>query len=51
MNLDWPVGDMNKLFVVVGVKCLVAGAVWLWGMRYLARDTVMPPRRLEAARG
>ena len=41
-------GDMNKSFVVVGVTCLVAGAVWLWGMRHLARDTAMAPHRLGA---
>ena len=35
---DW-FGDMNKAFVVVGVMFLVAGVLWLFGARFLQRDT------------
>jgi MFS transporter, Spinster family, sphingosine-1-phosphate transporter len=35
---DW-YGDMNKSFLLVGFMFLVAGALWLAGIRYLQRDT------------
>jgi predicted MFS family arabinose efflux permease len=39
--------DMRKSFLIVGVAFLVAGMLWLWGARYLARDTERAPRRLN----
>jgi hypothetical protein len=30
---------MNKAFVAVGVMFLVAGVLWLFGARFLQRDT------------
>lgn len=35
---DW-LQDMNKAFVAVGVMFLVAGVLWLFGARFLQRDT------------
>jgi MFS family permease len=39
--------DMNKSFLIVGLAFLVSGALWLWGARYLARDTELAPKRLK----
>jgi MFS transporter, Spinster family, sphingosine-1-phosphate transporter len=38
--------DMNKSFLIVGLAFLIAGLLWLWGARYLARDTELAPKRL-----
>jgi predicted MFS family arabinose efflux permease len=38
--------DMNAAFLVVGCMFLVSAALWLWGARYLARDTALAPTRL-----
>jgi MFS family permease len=38
-NLDWA-------FRVVSVMVLLGGVLWLWGARYLARDTALAPTRL-----
>ena len=35
---DW-FQDMGKAFIVVGLMFLVAGVLWLFGARFLARDT------------
>ena len=35
---DW-FQDMGKAFIVVGLMFLVAGVLWLFGVRFLARDT------------
>lgn len=35
---DW-FQDMTQAFIVVGMMFLVAGALWLFGVRYLPRDT------------
>ena len=40
--------DMSKSFLVVGLTFLIAGVLWLWGARYLARDTEMAPKRMDA---
>jgi MFS transporter, Spinster family, sphingosine-1-phosphate transporter len=37
--------SMALAFTVVGVMFPVAGVLWLWGMRYLARDTKLAPTR------
>ena len=39
--------DMNKSFLIVGLTFLIAGVLWLWGARYLARDTELAPQRLN----
>jgi MFS family permease len=39
--------DMRKSFLIVGVAFLIAGVLWLWGSRYLARDTELAPKRLN----
>jgi len=39
--------DMNKSFLIVSMAFLIAGILWLWGARYLARDTELAPARLS----
>ena len=39
-------GDMNKSFLVVGLTFLLAGGLWLTGMKFLKRDTELAPTRL-----
>jgi predicted MFS family arabinose efflux permease len=34
-------------FRVVSVTVLVGGVLWLWGTKYLARDTALAPHRLD----
>lgn len=41
-----PQCTMNTGFVVVSLLILVGGLLWLWGARYLARDTELAPTRL-----
>lgn len=43
--------DMNKSFLVVGLAFLVSGVLWLWGARYLGRDTTRAPGSLNQAGG
>ena len=33
-------------FLVIGTLVLVGGVVWIWGARYLERDTRLAPTRL-----
>ena len=40
--------DMNKSFFIVGAAFLISGALWLWGARYLARDTHLASHRLPS---
>ena len=43
------IGEENRFrlaFVVVSAVVLLAGIFWLWGARYLGRDTDRAPRRL-----
>ncbi len=40
-------GNMNTGFLVVSVLVLVAGLVWLWAARYLARDTALATKQLD----
>jgi hypothetical protein len=35
-------------FIMVSVAVLVGGLFWLWGARYLERDTALAPLRLES---
>ncbi len=44
-----PKGNMNAGFLLVSFAILVGGVCWLWGARYLERDTALAPRRLDAA--
>jgi hypothetical protein len=44
-----PRGNMNAGFLLVSFAILVGGVCWLWGARYLERDTALAPRRLDAA--
>jgi MFS transporter, Spinster family, sphingosine-1-phosphate transporter len=41
--------SMTLAFTVVGVMFPVAGLLWLWGMRHLARDTERAPTRLTGS--
>ncbi len=38
---------MSRAFTLVGAMFLVAGAFWLTGMRFLARDTELAPARFK----
>jgi len=35
-------------FIVVSVAVLIGGLFWLWGTRYLERDTALAPTRLQS---
>jgi hypothetical protein len=39
-------GGMDFGFAVVSVMVLAAGLFWLWGARYLERDTALAPTRV-----
>jgi MFS family permease len=43
--------DMDTGFIVVSVMMLIGGLLWLWGARYLERDTALAPTRLAAEQG
>jgi MFS family permease len=38
--------DLDTGFIVVSVLMMVGGLLWLWGARYLERDTALAPTRL-----
>jgi MFS family permease len=40
-------GRVDNGFVLVSFLALVGGLLWLWGTRFLARDTALAPTRLE----
>jgi MFS family permease len=42
-------GNMKVAFLVVSATILLGGLLWLWGARYLARDTDLAPTRLTSA--
>jgi MFS family permease len=42
------VTSMQDGFLVVSLAVLVSGLFWLWGARYLERDTALAPTRLDA---
>lgn len=46
---DWIPGKtgMDVAFGAVSVMVLVGGLLWLWGARYLERDTALAPTRLQ----
>jgi MFS family permease len=37
--------DMNRAFLLVSGMILIGGVLWLWGTRYLERDTQLAPTR------
>jgi MFS family permease len=39
--------NQDVSFIVVSLAILLGGLFWLWGMRYLERDTLLAPTRLE----
>jgi MFS transporter, Spinster family, sphingosine-1-phosphate transporter len=41
--------DMDHAFILVGAMFVVAGILWLLGMRHLERDTALAPTRLTRA--
>jgi MFS family permease len=41
-----PGGNMNVGFAVVAFAVLIGGLLWLWGAKYLDRDTELAPTRL-----
>ncbi len=49
MILGWVNGyyaNMNVGFMAISAMFLVAGILWLWGTRYLEKDTLLAPTRL-----
>ncbi len=40
--------SMTVAFLIVSVLILVGGLLWLWGARYLQRDTELAPTRLDS---
>jgi MFS family permease len=40
--------NQDVSFIVVSAMVLVGGLFWIWGARYLERDTELAPTRLEA---
>ncbi len=41
-------GSMRAAFLSVSFMILVGAVLWLWGARYLERDTALAPSRLDA---
>jgi len=39
-------GNMNFGFMAVSGAILLSGVFWLWGARYLQRDTELAPTRI-----
>jgi len=40
--------NLDVAFRVVAVMCLVSGLLWLWGTRYLEKDTRLAPSRISS---
>jgi len=40
-------GNMNAGFMAIAVSILISGLFWLWGARYLERDTALAPTRIS----
>ena len=38
---------MNAGFMAIAVSILISGLFWLWGARYLERDTALAPTRIS----
>jgi MFS family permease len=41
-------GNMSSAFLVVSGMIFLGGLIWLWGARYLERDTALAPTRLSS---
>ena len=51
INDRWREGtteNMDPGFIAVSITILLGGLCWLWGARYLARDTELAPTRLNS---
>ncbi len=51
INDHWREGtteNMDPGFIAVSITILLGGLCWLWGARYLARDTELAPTRLNS---
>jgi predicted MFS family arabinose efflux permease len=46
----YDISSLNAGFAFVSLLVLVGGALWLWGARYLERDTALAPTRLDHER-
>jgi MFS transporter, Spinster family, sphingosine-1-phosphate transporter len=46
MGLIAGLSNMDTAFIFVSVMVLLGGLLWLWGTRYLGRDTALAPTRL-----
>ncbi len=46
VSVEYRAPGLNFGFVVVSLFTALGGAVWLWGARYLERDTAAAPHRL-----
>ena len=44
---DWNDGAMNPAFLMVSFTILAGAIFWLWGVRYLERDTKLAPTRVS----
>jgi MFS family permease len=40
--------DLDLGFILISVMSLLGGLLWLWGARYLERDTALAPTRLSS---
>lgn len=40
-------GNMDAGFMAIAVSILISGLFWLWGARYLERDTALAPTRIS----
>ncbi len=40
------VSNLDRAFQFVSVMVLIGGILWLWGAKYLERDTALAPHRL-----
>lgn len=50
--LGWIIGKQQRYdlaFLTVALVMALAGALWLWGAKYLDRDTALAPKRLAPA--
>lgn len=43
---DWS-GNMHAGFLAIAVSILISGLFWIWGARYLERDTALAPTRIS----
>jgi MFS family permease len=46
-----PLKTLDYAFDIVSVTALIGGALWIWGARFLERDTLLAPTRLGESPG